>query len=126
MPVSRHAVPSEGGGHCGAPRSRRAFCANGGVGRLETSLTPCLNGDVFLGDTTGTRIRSIQLSRYVAPAPVMEFRASAAAVSAAPLREVVHRARRLRSAGVHELVRFRADGFEMSTPVVGHMSAPRV
>ena len=35
--VSRHAVPSKGGGRCRAPRSRRALSANGGVVRLETS-----------------------------------------------------------------------------------------
>ena len=29
--------------------------------RAPGDLTPCLNGDVFLGDTTGTRIRSLQL-----------------------------------------------------------------
>ena len=79
MPVSRQAAPSEGGGRCraqlygvaarrsqqrgrplsGTKVSARALRKRGC--RAPGDLTPYLNGDVFLGDITGTRIRSLQL-----------------------------------------------------------------
>ena len=67
---------------------------------------------------------------YAALASVTEFIAPALAVSAAPAPVVVHIAPEPDAIYAAQmdmnLVRFRADGFEMSAPVVGHMSPPRV
>ena len=105
---SRQAAPSEGSGRCRAQLYDVATCRSQQRGRplsgtkvsaralrkrgcrAPGDLTPCLNGDVFIGDTLGHEYGRSSFSRYAAPAPVMEFIVPALAVSAAPAPVVVH------------------------------------